>query len=644
MSRISPPGEFAPEICSFRDGTRHIPFHYFACAFLPRQVDDHAVAAKYQQLPEFRTSYTRFHQLTSISETTSVRDPLVQLMNHIVDSERGRLGISDSVPLYFTSSTSTHGIKSSAGICRPEICGVQRLRGSDEPVTWSIVSIVCDYMDRNPPGKLLDDSLHTFDVDAQPQIPEPPSEIPYPSKQSHSFSNRPVSISEQGTQLDRYLLEMRSHQVTRDAVLGILFMGSYASFWYADSDSTVKSQFIPVDSSRFICALMYLARADPVQLGYSPYFRTINGAVLISQSINGARFVKDETAVPGTVYELHDVLSLAHELHGRCARVLGATRPGSQENYVLKLSYQVTSREHEGDLIQRAWDRGVDGIVRLYGYFTLQKLSEGPRSRLPPDLIPGMPHHLLVEDRELRVLVLARCIPLFRVSEPRTFLTASISLLHTICDLYARGDILHRDISVHNLMVQVENPSVGVLIDLDHAIDMRIQNNQNASSLHRVGTLPFTALDLLHNAANYPRHLRHDLESFVYVLFWIAARYESGAEVNTLIFNEWGIGDWAAIVTAKQGFIALMTHLEFTPTPGFDFLAMELFAFRQLLGNAHHAIRAKFIKDNLKARGLSHSERRCCPVAGTPYPEQLEGLNRETILSILNASLARLGQ
>ncbi|CAE6438195.1 unnamed protein product [Rhizoctonia solani] len=274
MSRTAPPGKFASEICSFRDEMPHIPFDYFARALLPYQVDDRAIAAKYQQLPEFRTSYTRFYQLTSISETTPVHDTLVQLMNHIVDSERGSLAISDSVALYFTISTSTHGIKSSAGICRPEICGVQRLRASDEPVTWSIVSIACEYKRQNPPSKLLDDNLHTFDVDAQPPIPEPPSEIPYPSKQSHIFSNRPVSISEQDTQLDWYLLEMRSHQVTRDAVLGILFMGPYVSFWYAVSDSTIKSQFIPVDSSYFITVLMYLARANPVQLGYSPHFWT----------------------------------------------------------------------------------------------------------------------------------------------------------------------------------------------------------------------------------------------------------------------------------------------------------------------------------------------------------------------------------
>lgn len=62
--------------------------------------------------------------------------------------------------------------------------------------------------------------------------------------------------------------------------------------------------------------------------------------------------------------------------------------------------------------------------------FALEKLSEGPRSLLPPNLVQSMRSDLLVEDRQLRVLVLVRCMPLYRVEDPGHFLRASISLLN----------------------------------------------------------------------------------------------------------------------------------------------------------------------------------------------------------------------
>ncbi|KDN33251.1 hypothetical protein RSAG8_13656, partial [Rhizoctonia solani AG-8 WAC10335] len=477
-----------------------------------------------------------------------------------------------------------------------------------------------------------------------------------PPRSSNSMRTSPALTVEQDIRLGHYLLEMRSHRANRDAVLGILFMGSNASFWYADSDSTIKSRFIPVDSDDFVSAIMCLARANPARLGYSPHFRTSDGSVLTSQPIEGARFIVDETAALDTAYTLGDIISLARALHGRCSRALGATRAGRQENYVLKLSHQVVSRANEADLIKRAQKREVAGLVRLYDSFTLKKLSEGPRSRLPPDLIPGMPNHLLVEDRELRVLVLARCMPLYSVSDPHSFLKACISLLHTICDLYEIGDIMHQDISVNNLMVEMDNPGVGVLIDLDRAVDHRIDGNNNASSLHRTGTLPFMALDLLHDDDKYPHHLRHDLESFLYVLFWIAGRYESGSEVNLETFNEWCEGSWDKISTFKHGFITFSpSYKQFKPTHGFSFFSDGILSFRKLLGNAHTSVTyehqskiaglASTQGGNDYPQGRSPSKRqRLHLVPSIPYPPELKGVNRRDLDLILNNALLNLGQ
>ncbi|KAL5631648.1 hypothetical protein ACGC1H_007232 [Rhizoctonia solani] len=546
-SQISSTGTIDSENNLFKDEVLgrefSIPFSDFSRALLWGDDNDIIKALSYRKLEGYQQPFQEFYQRTSALENNDVYAPLVQLMNFIVHSERTAHNVPGAVGLHFTSSTSTKGIRSATGIRKLDICGLQSL--SDvAPVTWNLVSVACEYKRPSRTVPMNDAASRSSPEGFLPHRSGPHS-LPHnssrssgrPTRSSRSSSQQasPAPPTERDLQLGRYLLEMRSHQVTRESVLGILFLGPQASFWYADSDSTIKSDYIPVDSVEFIAALICLTRANPEKLGYSPHFLAQDGSVITSQPINTARFIRNENSSLTTTYKLDDTISLARALHGRCSRVIGAYLPGLQEPCVLKLSYQVVSRDNEAVLIRRAQERGVTGLIRVHTFFTLRKLSEGPRSRLPSVYL----NHLLVEDRELRVLVLARCTPLYCVSDPRQFLTASISLSNTICDLYEKGKILHRDISVNNLMVESANPSAGVLIDLDHGVDLLENDNKKASSLHRTGTLPFMALDLLHDDQAYPQHLRHDLESFVCVLFWIAGRYDSGNEVNNLVFNEW---------------------------------------------------------------------------------------------------------
>ncbi|CAE6432857.1 unnamed protein product [Rhizoctonia solani] len=529
--QVSASGTIASEEELLRYGRESfIPFDAFAHAFLWREQEDLITARNIQQSVEFQQPLQDFLELASRPEILEVYVPLVQLMNCIVTQEHNAQltqGTPAELVLQFAQTTSTQPILSPSGTQqKPDICGLQMVAG----VGWNNVLVACEYK--------YCPLTQTVSTATTPPVTWPSLEKPHPPNRSGSGSDSqrvPAAPIEQEIRLGRYLLEMRSHQATREYVFGILFTSTHASFWYADSDSTIKSQPIPVNSPDFITALMCLARASPEKLGYSSRFRMANGSILTHQSITGARFVTSDDPSQSVTYELADEIYIARALHGRCARVLGANIPGSQERYVLKLSHQVIGRDQEATLIQKAHNNGVTGVVCLVASFTLKKLSEGPRSRLPPGLITGKPPHLLVEDRELRVLVLVRCMPLYRVPDPKEFLAASISLLNTICDLYEKAKILHRDISLNNLMVEMNNHSVGVLIDLDHAFDS-INQYKDATSLHRAGTLPFMALDLLHDDEKYSQHLRDDIESFVYVICWIAGRYQSGNELSTKIF------------------------------------------------------------------------------------------------------------
>ncbi|VCU39399.1 Bgt-51867 [Blumeria graminis f. sp. tritici] len=98
--------------------------------------------------------------------------------------------------------------------------------------------------------------------------------------------------------------------------------------------------------------------------------------------------------------------------------------------------------------------------------------------------------------------------------------------------LFIDAKILHRDISVNNILLKIcDDPKDygGILINLDLATlfkDGKAQGKLEAMT----GTMQFMALEILNNSFAAPgavvsHSYRHDLESFFYVLLWICIRY-----------------------------------------------------------------------------------------------------------------------
>ncbi|KAL6698251.1 hypothetical protein J3F84DRAFT_265061 [Trichoderma pleuroticola] len=90
--------------------------------------------------------------------------------------------------------------------------------------------------------------------------------------------------------------------------------------------------------------------------------------------------------------------------------------------------------------------------------------------------------------------------------------------------LYEAG-ILHRDISINNLIINVDrsNPALlGFLIDLDLATKIPRETASGAAS--RTGTRAFMSIGVL---LGDPHSFMDDLESFFWVLYWICVHFES---------------------------------------------------------------------------------------------------------------------
>jgi serine/threonine protein kinase len=126
-------------------------------------------------------------------------------------------------------------------------------------------------------------------------------------------------------------------------------------------------------------------------------------------------------------------------------------------------------------------------------------------------------------------------------------------------DLFEKAGILHRDISIGNLMVDASDPAQGVLIDLDFAARVTEHGDPlDGETFPPAGTLNFRAYDLLTPNKPLKAYYRHDLESFFYTLLWIQLHYVDGKELNHPEANSFEFnfdGAWNVTRSQKVGFL-----------------------------------------------------------------------------------------
>ncbi|CAE6436339.1 unnamed protein product [Rhizoctonia solani] len=638
----------------FAGRRQQIHFLTFCQAFLQRDDFDllDGPANTLYLTSDFRDHCARFAQsvASSSTEVTSTYHALADLLNLIVDWTRHNYAAPGALPLRFTCQSSRQPVSGSASRRKPDLVGISGTNPMDTFYSWDTVTVVCEYK-LAPPRVGSSRSSTPLHSSTQAE-PMPTVSHPTDGQQASQLSDTlPLSLymNESDIQLGRYMLEMRSAQPSRAAGYGVQFMKDHASFWYSDADSTITSAPVPIDSPSFVRAIMHLARAAAVDIGYLADF-------LDDEQRTTTQIVDSHLVIQHIKYQITEVISLARAVHGRCTCVLAAKNPEGVE-VAIKLSWQVITRLNEVSMLQLARSRDVKSVVDVLGWVDLRKLSDGRRARLPP----AVQLKLQLEDRWLRVIILPLCMPLYKVLDPKDFLKACISLLKAIHELYAKAKILHRDVSVNNLMVKKDNPAEGVLIDLDLGHTVPEDGKQpGPTSLHRTGTLPFMALDLLHGQSEYPHYHRHDLESFVYVLVWIVGKYEAGVEVDRNLFRSWCEGNWSTIASDKLAFLEFSGHYaSFKPTSTFHVLEMLIYELRNTIGEAH----ANFRK--ARARPKIHSTRPNLaqssdegyvdsPSSGkrrraatpmdqpTVYPEELPDLTYSTLRGLLEEALDEL--
>lgn len=145
-------------------------------------------------------------------------------------------------------------------------------------------------------------------------------------------------------------------------------------------------------------------------------------------------------------------------------------------------------------------------------------------------------------------------------------LTSQPPLAHH--DLYEKAGILHRDISLDNLMVDPSDSTIGVLIDFDHSTRVAADDGSPILVKPRVtGTPPFLAMDALRETPPPKPYFRHDLESFLYVLVYILTHHdEQGNEDPSITeLDHWEYESYSEISRHKLSFLSRPHRLRYLP-------------------------------------------------------------------------------
>ncbi|KAK0204451.1 hypothetical protein DFS33DRAFT_1259375 [Desarmillaria ectypa] len=350
-------------------------------------------------------------------------------------------------------------------------------------------------------------------------------------------------------------MEVLSSAGFRTHSIGALIGGTLLQMHYYDRSSVIISQEIDMDNDpdSFIAVLIGLHRLtlekhgvhsiveDPILSDYAEYTQEHRNDT--ATLFEGRKLTVKKADGNPVVLTLGKIIFRQPGIIGRDTCVVEATAEDCEEwkgmETVVKISWQAKSRPSETDFmndVKNAVDKlSKDGTSHHWVSDHLPNIllsqdfemaEDSPQARLKKYFDSASyadGDSFEYEERVCRIMVLERLYSITSLREPCQYAQGIFDILQVHRWVYDHTRIIHRDISMTNLMWRKRNGVIcGVLNDFDLS---SYCDRKSASALRRTGTGPYYACDLLKK--DPPVHIyRHDLESIFNVLVLLCCRYE----------------------------------------------------------------------------------------------------------------------
>ncbi|EGO57000.1 hypothetical protein NEUTE1DRAFT_84642 [Neurospora tetrasperma FGSC 2508] len=404
-------------------------------------------------------------------------------------------------------------------------------------------------------------------------------------------SNRSADIASNAwLDLGKYAREVFAAQDTQDSrrfVLGFTICGSFMRIWEFDRLGAIASKQFDINTEglEFVSTVLAFLWMSEEELGFDPSIIKEEDKRVVQIKRNGSL----ERLI------INKVMLRARCISGRATTCWKAHPEGDPQTLlVIKDSWQYPERNEEGELLRDATDKGVVNVARYYHHETVQVRGTDddvrsnvrggidvstaknyrPEHSTPPTRtviasasrkgrstsMAGKKRSSSQTDAALpsgkrscttqassdappnrvhrRVIVRDYGRPIYKASSRAALLAALEGCIDGYESLWRKAGLLHRDISINNLMINEDdnNPSwPSFLIDLDLAVRKERESASGAKGM--TGTRAFMAIGVL---LGEQHSFMHDLESFFWVLFWICVHYNGPNESRVVEeFDQW---------------------------------------------------------------------------------------------------------
>ncbi|KAK0490358.1 hypothetical protein IW261DRAFT_1387679 [Armillaria novae-zelandiae] len=400
------------------------------------------------------------------------------------------------------------------------------------------------------------------------EIQKSPSKIPRVSKTVSSkekvgtgqqkvldeegFAPGTASAEKARIQCARYALHILSNAGLRSHALMTLIDRDRIQLSYYDRSAIIVSQAIDLekgaDSVLFIAMLIGFHRLTLTQRGIlddiikDPYITDFGRLNMVSKDPKLLFFGLEMMLDEDIKLVLGTIMYRQRGIFGRDTCVVQATcTKWGDKKLVVKISWPSASRKSEKELLNIAIAKANGMAEEGKTHWILNHLPNilheqdfkfdeaGSVQKLIADMVTEGQYvggrDGVYERRVLRITVLEELIPITNLRKGKHYAQVFVDILQCHKWLYDHPRILHRDISMANIMYRMDGEGniFGVLIDFDLSALIPIEE---AKSLRRMGTPPYMAFDLLKEKNDSGPHLYcHDLEALFYVMLMICCRH-----------------------------------------------------------------------------------------------------------------------